>query len=79
MEVFYYAEKQLQDLLECEDSCLHGSSRIMHLVLTRVLVVELGAYRISVGKCLYDFGRSLDGPGSRSRLRFYGGHPGSAS
>ena len=48
----------------------------MHLVLTRVLVVELGAYRIFGWEVSVRFCRSLDGPGSRSCLRFYGGHPG---
>ena len=28
---------------------IHASSVAMHLVLTRVLVIDLGAYRISVG------------------------------
>ena len=36
----------------------------MHLVLTRVLVIDLGAYRISVGSVCYNSGRSLAGPGS---------------
>ena len=46
---FYYAEKQHKICLECKKSCFYGASAAMQLVLTRVLVLDLGPYRITVG------------------------------
>ena len=43
---FYYAEKTI---LERKNIGVHALLIAMHLVLTRVLVIDLGAYRISVG------------------------------